>query len=108
MSVFFTGNDSSPQTDEMARNFAPRRGGRFLLMTTPPRTWARGLGVSAEGRGCMSMGGGYGPADDREGVATIQRALDLGVTFLDTADVYGLGHNEELVGRAIAGRRDRV
>jgi aryl-alcohol dehydrogenase-like predicted oxidoreductase len=50
----------------------------------------------------------YGPSDEDESVATIQRALDLGVTFLDTADMYGSGHNEELVGRAIAGRRDEV
>jgi len=56
----------------------------------------------------MSMSGVYGPADDDEGVATIRRALELGVSLLDTADVYGLGHNEELVGRAITGRRDEV
>jgi len=72
------------------------------------RTLGQGLEVSAQGLGCMSMSGVYGPADDDEGLATIRRALDLGVTFLDTADVYGLGHNEELVGRAIAGRRDDV
>jgi aryl-alcohol dehydrogenase-like predicted oxidoreductase len=56
----------------------------------------------------MSMSGVYGPADDEEGIATIRRALELGVDFLDTADVYGLGHNERLVGHAIAGRRDEV
>jgi len=77
-------------------------------MTIPMRTLGQGLEVSAQGLGCMSMSGVYGPADDDEGLATIRRALDLGVTFLDTADVYGLGHNEELVGRAIAGRRDDV
>src|SRR5215510_8064689 len=82
--------------------------GRFPLMTIPMRTLGQGLEVSAQGLGCMSMSGVYGPADDDEGLATIRRALDLGVTFLDTADVYGLGHNEELVGRAIAGRRDDV
>ena len=56
----------------------------------------------------MGMSQVYGPADETESLATIDRALELGVTFLDTADVYGLGHNEELVGRAIAGRRDGV
>jgi aryl-alcohol dehydrogenase-like predicted oxidoreductase len=54
------------------------------------------------------MSGTYGSADDVDGIATIHRALDLGVTLLDTADVYGNGHNEELVGRAIRDRRDEV
>ncbi len=66
------------------------------------------LEVSAIGLGCMPMSSGYGPADDKESLATLRRALDLGVTFLDTADIYGDGHNEALVGRAIAGRRDEV
>lgn len=64
--------------------------------------------VSAIGLGCMPMSGIYGSSDDENGIATIQRALDLGVTLLDTADAYGLGHNEQLVGRAIRGRRDDV
>jgi aryl-alcohol dehydrogenase-like predicted oxidoreductase len=68
-----------------------------------------GLEVSAQGLGCMGMSHGYGVRDDdQESIATIHRALDLGVTLLDTANVYGGGVNEELVGRAIAGRRDEV
>jgi aryl-alcohol dehydrogenase-like predicted oxidoreductase len=66
------------------------------------------LGVSALGLGCMGMSEVYGPADDAESIGVIHRALDLGVTFLDTADVYGAGHNEELVGRAVKGRREEV
>ena len=67
-----------------------------------------GLTVSAQGLGCMGMSEYYGAADWDESVATIQRALDLGVTFIDTADIYGAGHNEVLVGRAIARRRAEV
>lgn len=69
---------------------------------------SQGLIVSALGLGCMGMSEFYGPGDEAESIATIHRALDLGVTLLDTADMYGRGHNEELVGRAIAGRRDGV
>jgi aryl-alcohol dehydrogenase-like predicted oxidoreductase len=68
----------------------------------------QGLRVSALGLGCMGMSQSYGPADDQESVATIHRALDLGVSLLDTADMYGPFTNERLVGRAIAGRRDEV
>ena len=67
-----------------------------------------GLEVSALGLGCMGMSEFYGPRDDAQSVAVIHRALELGVTFLDTADMYGPFVNEQLVGRAIAGRRDEV
>ena len=66
------------------------------------------LPVSAMGLGCMGMSEFYGPADEAEAIATIHRALDLGVTLLDTADMYGPYTNEELVGRAIRGRRNQV
>ena len=73
------------------------------------RTLGRqGLVVPELGLGCMGMSQSYGPGDDQESVATIQRALELGMTFLDTADMYGPFTNERLLGRAIAGRRDEV
>ena len=79
-------------------------------MTLPSRTLgtAAPLTVSALGLGCMGMSEFYGAPDESAGIATIHRALDLGVTFLDTADMYGPFTNERLVGKAIAGRRDEV
>ena len=70
----------------------------------------QGLEVSAVGLGCMGMSAWYGETDEAESIATIHRALEIGVTFIDTADVYGaaFGDNERLVGRALAGRRDEA
>jgi aryl-alcohol dehydrogenase-like predicted oxidoreductase len=67
-----------------------------------------GLQVSAIGLGCMSLSGVYGESGDEDGIALIREALDRGITFLDTSDAYGAGHNEQLVGKAIAGRRSGV
>src|SRR5262245_44318239 len=106
-----------------------RRPGRRFCTTRGPRSIPRGcravrspgcpdyimqtrqlgpLTVSALGLGCMGMSEFYGPTDEAEGIATIHRALDLGVTLLDTADVYGPHTNEVLVGKAVKGRRDGV
>src|SRR5215213_7145451 len=71
------------------------------------RTLGTDLEVSAIGLGCMGMSFAYGATDEKEALATIDRALELGVNFLDTADIYGPHTNEELVGKALKGRRDK-
>lgn len=70
-------------------------------------TW-NDMYISREGLGCMGMSGSYGERDDEQSIATIHRALELGINLIDTADTYGRGHNEELVGRAIRDRRAKV
>src|SRR5260370_30782507 len=71
--------------------------------------WGRGgLEVPAVGLGCMGMSEFYGPSDEAASIATLHRALDLGARFWDTSDMYGQGHNERLVGRALAGPRGEV
>ncbi|WP_424887217.1 aldo/keto reductase [Streptomyces sp. XH2] len=77
-------------------------------MSDVPTRHLGGLAVSAQGLGCMGMSHGYGATDDAQSIATLHHALDIGVTFWDTSDFYGAGHNEELIGRAVAGRRDEV
>ncbi|MGW4400632.1 aldo/keto reductase [Amycolatopsis nivea] len=77
-------------------------------MTDVPTRNLGGLAVSAQGLGCMGMSHGYGATDDAQSIETLRHAVDLGVNFLDTSDFYGSGHNEELIGRAIADRRDEV
>jgi len=66
------------------------------------------LHVSAIGLGCMGLSGTYGPADDPESITLVQKAIDLGVNHLDSSDMYGWGHNEDLIGKALKGRRDQV
>src|SRR5689334_14940531 len=103
-----------PARSSSARSRAARSGAASnrilrILRRAHMRTTKLGqLTVSAQGLGCMGMSEWYGATDWDESIATIGRALDLGVTFIDTADIYGAGHNEVLVGRGIAGRRDEV
>jgi aryl-alcohol dehydrogenase-like predicted oxidoreductase len=80
----------------------------MVNLTVMPKRKLGSMDVSAIGLGCMSLSGVYGTSDDGAALALISEALDRGVTLLDTSDAYGAGHNEELVGRAIAGRRSQV
>jgi aryl-alcohol dehydrogenase-like predicted oxidoreductase len=82
--------------------------GSGTIMLTKRKLGRQGLEVSALGLGCMGMSQSYGVPDDRESIATLHRAIELGVTFFDTAEAYGPFTNEELLGRALEGRRDRV
>jgi aryl-alcohol dehydrogenase-like predicted oxidoreductase len=77
-------------------------------MSTTSAFGNTGLSVSRIGLGCMGMSGVYGAADDEQSIRTIHRAFELGMNFLDTADVYGAGHNEELVGKALKGKHESV
>jgi aryl-alcohol dehydrogenase-like predicted oxidoreductase len=78
------------------------------MVTQRRRLGRSGPEISAIGLGCMSLSGVYGTSDDAAGIALIHRAIDLGVDHLDSSDMYGWGHNEELLGRALKGRRDGI
>src|SRR5260221_4968221 len=82
--------------------------GKEAAMLAKRKLGTQGLQVSGIGLGCMGMTYAYGTPDDQESIATIHRAIELGCTFLDTAEVYGPFVNEELVGRAIRGKRDKL
>ena len=96
------GSRSVSEWDRLARGHAREREMDQRELGTS------GLRVSAIGLGCMGMSQSYGPPDDEESVRTLHRALDLGITLIDTADAYGKGANETLIGRAIGGRRHGV
>src|SRR6185312_14291148 len=96
-----------PRCPELQDQHVRRRVAGGHRMTLPIRRLGA-LETGAQGLGCMGMSQSYGPADRDESLATINAALDAGVTLLDTADMYGLGHNEELVGEAIRTRRSEV
>jgi len=92
----------------LRRLLAPPQAVSSRSVAVPPRTLGSAGPVFPIALGCMGMSGMYGPADERESVATIHAALDAGVNLLDTGDFYGQGHNELLVGEALRGRRDRA
>ena len=80
-----------------------------MAQSLPKRTLGKtGIEVSAVGLGCMSFSGTYGPSDDANAIKLIHEALDAGITMLDSSDAYGKGHNEELLGKALKGRRNGV
>jgi hypothetical protein len=103
------GRRASPRVDARPGILGGKRA-RFARrkQMEPRHLGNQGLIVSAMGLGCMGMSDAYGPADEAESLATIHRALDLGISLLDTSDAYGPFINEELVGKAIRGRRDEV
>src|SRR6202161_3364876 len=78
------------------------------MTLTKRKLGGQGLTVSAIGLGCMGMSQAYGPADEAESIVTLHRSIELGCTFLDTAEVYGPFTNEDLLGRALVGKRDQV
>jgi aryl-alcohol dehydrogenase-like predicted oxidoreductase len=105
---------AGPESDFMTGTAVRINGGssptlqKRIIMFHPRSLGKQGLEVSALGLGCMGMSQSYGTFDDAESIATIHRAIDLGVTFFDTAEVYGPFTNEELLGRALEGRRSQV
>jgi aryl-alcohol dehydrogenase-like predicted oxidoreductase len=100
----------STEVTRPRRVFTPVTGflNERMIMLPKRKLGRQGLEVSSLGLGCMGMSQSYGVADDRESIATLHRAIDLGVTLFDTAEVYGPFDNEELLGRALKGRRDGV
>src|SRR4051794_22259291 len=102
----WSGSSAAKATPVSMRAIVTGRRDRVGPSTMLEQRTLGALTVPALGLGCMGMSFAYGPGDDDESIRVIHRALELGVTFLDTADIYGAGANEELVGRAIAGRRD--